>query len=163
VNLDLLITDYILWTLVLLLGLFFYSTLRHKHQRAIWRQVLYKRLGRISIVVLSFYILIALSDSIHFQTSSDYKNEFIRPNSHISLLDIIVSPLQFHDERTYSKPFAYQSFVKEYTLSEKGHEVFFYPRLKHGGANLKSPEKDRTFDITASSTIGLIEGLSTGV
>jgi len=150
----------VLWTdalifllLFILLALAFY--LRGKdHIKRPLQKISSSKIGMVSLVVLLFFILIGLLDSIHFKTADDKSNEII------SLLDYWATPLREHGEKTYSAPFATTLYSKEMTTSVDGTTHWDYPRLQYGGAHLIDPETQHISDILQKALYGLAQGAS---
>ena len=61
-----LLTDILIFVLVLSIVSFFAYAMRKPHLRQPWGQVVRSRAGIISMIVLSVYVAIALLDSLHF-------------------------------------------------------------------------------------------------
>ncbi|RMH14968.1 MAG: ABC transporter permease [Gammaproteobacteria bacterium] len=129
------IQPVILWTDGLL---FFLSVLivslvvwgrRQPQVRATWSQVLNKPSGMAGLIVLLAYVLVGLSDSLHFRPIQNGQ-----PVQEVqSLLDVLLSPLSEQTEKTYSAPFANRAFVMETVLTEEGGQIRTFPLLKYGG------------------------------
>jgi len=58
-------------------------------------------------------------------------------------------------EKTYSAPFATHLFAKETMELPDGSEARVFPRLAHGGAHLKDPERERSGDIIKRAVAGV--------
>lgn len=87
-------TDIIFYALILgVVGLMCYQKNNTRNQ---WRKVWTSRVGMSTSVILLFYVLIALLDSIHFQFSNITQVQ--------SVLDFILSPLDIPREKTYISP-----------------------------------------------------------
>jgi peptide/nickel transport system permease protein len=118
-------------------------------------------------VVLMVLITVALLDSVHFRPrlqaapdlAADAPAAFATRT--VSILDTLLAQAIESREKTYSKPLAWWSFQKE-TQVVNGQEVRFNPRLVHGGAHLKDPERDWKPDLTARSLRGVLLGLAAG-
>jgi len=165
----------ILWTdaLVFLLlgaiaGLVVYVR-RHEHLRQPWRRVSQSTSGMVGAVILIVFVLIGLLDSMHFRARLDgqvpegksaYSVEIV------SVLDQLLIGLKQRVEKTYSAPLAIEAFSRETVELPDGRQVREFPRLKHGGAHLKSPESERTRDIAkrvlAGTAIGFVVWLALG-
>ncbi len=157
----------LLWTdllVFLLLGLaiaFGLYASRHEHLRAPWRRVVRSRVGMATLVVLGFYVLIGLLDTVHFRVrfaDSEPGTQIQYAPEVLSLLDAALTPLRTRTETTYSAPFATRLFVKETLTQPDGTLVREYPRLVHGGSHLKDPDR-RAADILLRGTVGLFLGL----
>lgn len=132
-----------------------------EHLRRPWRKVVTNKVGVVSAVVLSAFLLIGLLDTVHFrpsgvengQSQSGYASE------PLSLFDWWVTPLRTQDEKTYSAPFAWHLYTKETIVREDGAKIWGYPRLTYGGANLTDPGRDRSADILKTGALGALKGL----
>jgi peptide/nickel transport system permease protein len=87
-------TDIIFYLLIIsVIGLCFWQ---NSHGHKTWRLVWCSRVGMSTSVILFFYILIALLDSIHIRLTDAIQVQ--------SVLDIILSPLDKPLEKTYIPP-----------------------------------------------------------
>lgn len=137
-------TDFLVYVLVAVAVGFGAYASRHEHLREPWRQVARRPLAMAALVVLSVYGAIGLLDSVHFQErlpQGQYSAEVK------SVLDVVLTPIRTHVERTYSAPFALRSFTSEMVERGDGTTARVYPRLKYGGAHL-TDSADRAGDIT---------------
>ncbi|WP_333874086.1 ABC transporter permease [Methylobacter sp.] len=142
---------YLLIVVILALGLY----LRGKeHIKRPLQQIGRSKIGMVSLVVLLFFVLIGLLDSVHFKPSDDKKNEII------SLLDNWATPLREHGEKTYSAPFATTLYSKEMMTLADGSMQWGYPRLEFGGRHLNNPETEKIPDILQKAFYGLAQGAS---
>lgn len=136
-----------------------------EHLRRPWRTVARSPSGMVSLVILSGFLLIGLLDTIHFlpnpSASDAHKEQFA--SEPISLFDWWATPLRIQDEKTYSAPFAIGLYSRELVVREDGSAAWDYPRLLHGGAHLKDPERERVPDILATAFFGLFKGLVTAL
>ncbi|MEW7980116.1 MAG: ABC transporter permease [Candidatus Sedimenticola endophacoides] len=158
----------ILWTDALIflllagaLGFGFYAS-RREHLRAPWRFVIRSRVGLGTLVVLSFYLLIGLLDSVHFHPPADPAGRnggTLHSSEVISLFDHLVSGLRSRQEKTYSAPLATHLYAKETIELADGSTVRDYPRLEYGGAHLADPERDWLWSVLGLSLIGILKGL----
>jgi peptide/nickel transport system permease protein len=165
----------ILWTdalVFLLLGAVAALTVYvrgREHLRQPWRRVSQSTSGMVGAVVLVFFVVVGLLDSMHFRTRLDgpvpegksaYSVEIT------SVLDRLLSSLKQRVEKTYSAPLAVESFARETVELPDGRQVREYPRLKYGGAHLKVPGTEWTRDVVrrvlAGSAIGLVVWLMLG-
>ncbi|MBI3776185.1 MAG: ABC transporter permease [Gammaproteobacteria bacterium] len=154
-------TDILIYVLVFSILLFALYARAHEHLRAPWRQVKRRRLGMMSLVILSAYTTVGLLDSVHFKQQVTNASGEQRSTSGevLSVLDVIAAPLREHDERTYSAPFATHAYVKEMVQHADGTQSREFPPLKFGGAHLKNPELERSADIGKHALLGLLVGL----
>jgi peptide/nickel transport system permease protein len=151
---DYLLTDILVFVLIVAM-IFLISYVRQKpHLREPWREIFHRKLAMASLVVLSVYVLIGLLDSIHFrlplpkEAASQEVNYSVQV---LSLFDVMVTPLREHTEKTYSAPFAAYLQSKMSVETPRGETKRIYPRLKYGGAYLKDPATQKTADILSTA------------
>ncbi len=137
---DILIYLLVALSIMLVMHIAKQPQLRHR-----WRKVLYQPLNMVATIVLAFYAVIGLLDTVHFQEKSTASQ--LNTNGIVSVLDKILMPMIINTEKTYSAPFATHSFVKENITQSDGHVIRDFPRLKFAGSHLKSPN-DKNNDIT---------------
>jgi peptide/nickel transport system permease protein len=176
-------TDALIFLLIAVaLGYGVYAS-QHEHLRAPWRSVARSRVGVAALVVIGFYVLIGLLDSMHFhpriepvragESAVPAQSDASRADAGdaaaapvearystqvLSVLDVILTGLRERQEKTFSAPFATHLFVKEPIEQPDGTIVRGYPPLEHGGAHLKDPSR-RGFDIAVRTVLGAIKGL----
>ncbi len=150
-KLDLLWSDRLVWAMTLsILGLMIWG-LRRPYWRKPWRQLLTQSVSAAAIVILFFYMVIGLLDSIHFE------NYWRSSGSEVhSLLDYLVSPLELQTEKTYSAPFAAHAFTESTFTLPNGEKKYGFPPLKyvHGNA------KNLLVRITSGLAVGVVSGLA---
>ena len=144
-------TDILVFVLVAVIAAFVIYTARHEHLRSPWKIVFQRRLGMAAFLILMCYVCIGLLDSIHYKKSDDTEI--------ISLFDDLVGGLRTRVEKSYSAPFATHLFSKEMIQLADGTKTRAYPRLKHGGAHLQDPYKDKWNDILQHTLVAIITGL----
>lgn len=153
-----LLTDILIFGLVLCITTFFIYALRKPHLRQPWRQVVRSKAGVISMMVLSIYVGIALLDSIHFHpllnNDTNQSNGVQYSGEVISLFDQMVYELRNSSEKTYSAPFAAHLFAKETIQLPDGSKQRDFPRLQWGAAHLENPESEKLFDIIKLAMTG---------
>ena len=160
--LTVLLTDFFLYLLLAGVGLYVVFVLRTPHLRHTWRSVMTRRGGAVSVVVLAFFVAVAILDSLHFHPRLEQADaQVIYSNEILSVFDVLVGPLRTQVERTYSAPFAYQAHSKE-TLETPQGRIRAYPRLEYGGAHLADPEQERSWDITVRILRGTLLGAGVG-
>ena len=149
----------ILWTdaliyllIVVMFGLSFYLCGKEHIKRPL-QKIRRSNIGMVSLVVLLFFVLIGLLDSIHFKPADDKKNEII------SVLDDWATSLREHGEKTYSSPFATTLYSKEMILQADGSMQWGYPRLEYGGRHLEYPETQKSSDILQKTAYGFFQGI----
>ncbi len=155
----------ILWTDALVFLLLVFSLVfavyasRREHLRAPWRRVARSGVGMGTLVVLAFYLLVGLLDSIHFHPSTIVtEGEKSQSAEVISLFDWMVTPLRVRQEKTYSAPLAARLYAKESMELADGRVVRDYPRLLFGGAHLQDPDREWGRDILRLSLFGILKG-----
>jgi peptide/nickel transport system permease protein len=147
-------TDALIYLLILvMLGLAIY--LRGKeHIKRPLQKIVRSKTGMVSLVVLLFFVLIGLMDSVHFKPANIKNNEII------SLLDYWATPLREHGEKTYSAPFAVTLYSKEIMTRPDGTIQWGYPRLKFGGSHLVDPDTQHIPDVLQKTGYGFAQGAS---
>ncbi len=121
-SLSLLWTDMMIWSLVLVLmvwGKYIASSPQVKQK---WNLFFQSKIAMIASIILSFYLAIALIDSIQIN--------FTRGGVQTGL-DILLQHLVIATERTYSAPFAITEFNKSLVVSDNGLTSQVYLPLKH--------------------------------
>jgi peptide/nickel transport system permease protein len=121
------------------------------------------RVGVAATVVLAFYVVIGLLDSVHFHPPAKHAGPGDRAaysGQILSLLDLWLTPLREQQEKTYSAPFATRLFAKELIELPDGRVVRDYPRLVWGGRHLQDPASERLADILAKAALGAVKGIA---
>jgi len=163
-------SDVLIYLLVFSVLVFFALLKGNVQSRERWLRVFQSPVATFSFLIILFYILIALLDSLHYRRAlpvsesmdTAVKQEVHYSNEVESLLDWILSDLKNSHEKTYSAPLALYSFAKENQQDAEGRTVRVFPRLRHGGAHLQeASEKGR--DILWHSLRGIAYGLTAGV
>ena len=151
-------TDILVYVLVVTVAWFGIHARHKEHLRAPWRHVLQRPLAMSALVVLAFYVVIGLLDSVHFrevleqqegQTEQHYSGEVV------SIFDKLVTPLRIQQEKSYSAPFASHLYAKE-TIETPGGQIRDYPRLDYGGRHLTDPQQDFWPNITIDTILALV-------
>src|SRR5210317_1477518 len=111
-------SDALIYLLVVALCVFFYRLRRDPQTRERWGQVFGSRLGMITFTLIIVYVGIALLDSLHFRRALEpvagaLNVETFYDNRVSSALDVILGGMGDRFERTYSAPFALDSFEKQ--------------------------------------------------
>jgi len=155
------ITDALILLLLMMVFSFVWYARGQEHLRAPWRTVARNPMAMASAVILFFYLLIGISDSIHFhpELESVDHQETIYSTEILSVLDVAITHLRVRDEKTYSAPFAAYAYSKETIELADGSTTREYPRLDYSGAHLVDPEHERMTDIILKSLTGLFYGL----
>jgi len=148
----------ILWTdgLIYLLVIFVTVICVFISQKPQFKRPLQKisssKTGMVSLLILVFFVVIGLLDSIHFKSTENRTHEII------SLLDYWAKPLRLQSEKTYSSPFSAYLYSKETITLENGKTEWGYPRLKYGGVHLNDPDNELSRDVLYKASIGFIRG-----
>ena len=161
------IAPVILWTdalVFMLLGLILAGLFSLRNNRQLmeqWRSVFSSRVGSGAFVVLMFYVIIGLLDSLHFHPVK-VDAEGVRSHSPevISLLDSLLMDLKQSTEKSYSAPFSTTLYVKE-TVELNGIQQRIYPALEHRAQHLAADD-DIALDILEKGAAGLLLGLLAG-
>lgn len=99
-QLTLLPSDYIVWTIVSI-GIVAACWIRTQpHYRDPWKKAFQRKTSLAAFIMLSIFVLIGLLDSIHFTAQYQQK----------SVLDLLIGHLNASPEVTYTKPFETQHF-----------------------------------------------------
>ena len=151
------LTDILLFLLMVMVVVFIIYARRHEHLREPWRQVFRKPLALISVVILAFFVMLGLLDSMHFHPRLDAEqaSETQYSTEVLSLLDAGLAHLRNNTEKTYSAPFATHSFARETIETEDGKKIRLEPKLAHGGSHLENAE-DRISDILLRTVFSLL-------
>lgn len=155
------ITDGLIFLLLVMVFSFVWYARKQEHLRAPWRTVACSPMAMGSAVILFFYLLIGVMDSIHFHPQLENVNneEQQYATEILSLLDVAITHLRAQDEKTYSAPFAAHAYSKETIEVSDGSTLREYPRLNYGGAHLSNPDQEKTVDILLKSAAGFVYGL----
>jgi peptide/nickel transport system permease protein len=152
-----LLTDLFLLALVIAGAVYVRHVLGSPQLRANWRLALQRPAAGVSAVILGFFLVIAVVDSLHYRGASapDPKTGArVWAVETRSVLDTVLAPVARAQERTYSSPLAWLGFRKE-TFERDGKVVRDYPRLKYGGAHLTDPDSQWAADVTWRAAAGL--------
>jgi len=160
-------TDIALFLLVLLVIAYFWRVRHLAQSRATWRKVIQRPSAMCSAVVLSFFVVIGLLDSIHFQPRIDNvqgaagaSSKAVYSPAVVSLLDYLLEDTALlHKEKTYSAPLAWRQFTKESILQDGGEVVRDFPPLRFGGQHLDDPEAQWLSDVMQRSSLGALAGV----
>ncbi|NDF78601.1 MAG: ABC transporter permease [Betaproteobacteria bacterium] len=155
-----LLTDLFVYAILLFVIWYLWHVRSDRNLRANWRLAMRRPVSMVSSMVLGFFMLIALTDSVHYrealpaspgQTSTQYAAEAS------SLLDNLLKPLATARERSYSEPLSAVAFRKE-TFERDGVSVRDYPRLRFGGKHLKDPASELAADVSQKTWAALAMG-----
>ena len=152
-----LLTDLFVYAILLFVLWYIWRVRFDRNLRANWRLAMHRPVSMVSSMVLGFFLIIALADSVHYrealpasagQTSTQYSSEAS------SLLDNLLKPLATARERSYSEPLSAVAFRKE-TFERDGVSVRDYPRLRFGGQHLKDPAAELSADVARKTWTAL--------
>ena len=152
-------TDALIWLLVATVAIFAWYVRRQPHLLAPWRRVGESASGMAALTVLVVFVVIGLLDSIHYRAAlPGGAAKALYAGEVRSVLDDVLAPLRARREKTYSAPFAAHLFAKETVTLPGGGEIRDYPRLRFGGAHLKSPGEEWASDVATRALTGLAAG-----
>ncbi|WP_078120250.1 ABC transporter permease [Thiosocius teredinicola] len=152
-------TDALVFLLVLLVAAGFWYASKHEHLMQPWRRVVDSRTGQAALVVLLFYIVVGLLDTVHFneQIDTDDQGAPIYSTEIVSLFDVVAGTLESQREKSYSAPFATHLYSKETVELADGTSTREYPLLEYGGQHLAEGDS-KAADIAAKALTGAIKG-----
>jgi len=146
-----LLTDLFFYIIILTLLSYILYVRKTPDLLETWSYVFKNKTGALSVLVLSFFMIIALSDSIHFKNKVYDKNnkKYTYTSEISSLLDIILLPIHENSEKSYSSPFSSKLYSKETVKIDKDIDKRVYPKLKYkGNHNLYSEKNIQNIFIT---------------
>jgi peptide/nickel transport system permease protein len=145
----LLFTDLLVFILVVCAVLFALQARKHAPSREAWRRVGRQPAAMASATILSVFAVIGFMDSLHYRPqlppgqseSGEVQIQKVAYSSEVlSLLDAVLTPLRTQQEKTYSAPFARESFQRETVEQADGGQARIYPRLIYGASHLGEGE-----------------------
>lgn len=156
-----LLTDIFVFAILLFVIWYIWHVRSDRNLRANWRLAMKRPVAMVSSLVLGFFLVVALADSIHFREAlpSEPGQAVQYSSEATSVLDKVLEPLANARERSYSEPLAALGFKKE-TFERDGQPVRDYPRLRYGGKHLDDPVNDLSEDVTQKSFSALALGLA---
>ena len=130
-----------------------------------WQRLFKSRVGMVSMLVLSLFIVIGLLDSLHYRVAlpQNGNGKAAYAAEVLSVFDTLVGDLRSHTEKTYSAPLAAYLYAKESMETPDGKILRDYPRLKYGGAHLSDPQREHAADVIKRSLYGLFAGWLGGI
>ena len=130
-----------------------------------WQRLFKLRVGMVSLLVLSLFVVIGLLDSLHYRVALPEKNNINKVYSAevLSVFDGLVDVLRTQTEKTYSAPLAVFLYAKESMETSGGQTRRDYPRLKYGGTHLADPLNEHVTDVIKRSLFGVFAGWAGGV
>ncbi len=143
-------TDILIFFLLSVFIVFIAYIRKQPHLSEPWKQVFKNKIAMSSAVVLCFFVVVGLMDSVHFRKSGTHSLEML------SVLDVSLEYINKRTEKTYSAPFAIYSYAKENFSNDKGVKYRDYPRLKYAGSHIK--EAEHTSDILKKSLLSILVG-----
>lgn len=153
-------TDIALYALALALAGYLWHVRRQPTLQANWKKVMHDPAALSAGVLLLLFAGVAALDSVHFRRAlapSAQGGQVYYDTRTISLLDVVLARQVEMREATYSAPLATHGFSKE-SVNVGGQTVREFPRLTHGGAHLRDPEKDWAGDVAMRATLGALGG-----
>lgn len=145
-KLELLWTDQCLFLLVFIAVLLTANGLRKGHVRRSVASIFRKPIAVSAGIVLVFFLLVALVDSVHFAAFQERETR-VQPSS---LLDRWLAPLDTLYEKTYSAPLALTLYTTE-TVLLHGHTQQSYPKLVYPAKAFANAQQVRQAIINLSS------------
>lgn len=155
-------TDALVFLLLVAVGALVAYVRRHEHLRQSWRRVGRSPAGMVGAVLLAFFVVVGILDSLHFRTRLDPGATRAQATYSVeisSVLDQVLLPLKQRAEKTYSAPLAYRLYVRETIELPDGRQSREYPRLRHGGAHLQDPEREWASDVGRRALAGAAIGV----
>lgn len=158
------LTDAFLFLMLIVVLIAILYIRRTPHLLGPWMIVCRDPIAMAVAIILFFYVLIGLMDSIHLRPLLENNSAQEIPAQKqysakvLSLLDLALEHLHASNEKTYSAPFATHSYSKETIDVGNGQRLQIYPQLYYGGRHLVDPERDKTKDILLKSLTGIIYG-----
>lgn len=156
-----LLTDLFVYAILLFVLWYMWQVRSDRNLRANWRLAMKRPVAMVSSMVLGFFLLVALTDSIHYrQALPSAPGQATQYSSEAnSVLDQLLEPLAAARERSYSEPLSAVAFRKE-TFERDGVSVRDYPRLRFGGKHLEKPEIELSQDVSQRTVLALGVGVS---
>ena len=151
-----LLTDLFVYAILLFVLWYMWQVRSDRNLRANWRLAMKRPVAMVSSMVLGFFLLVALTDSIHYrQALPSAPGQATQYSSEAnSVLDQLLEPLAAARERSYSEPLSAVAFRKE-TFERDGVSVRDYPRLRFGGKHLDKPEIELSKDVSQRTVVAL--------
>ncbi len=129
-TLHLLWTDILVWLLMAGFAVLGWRSMRSVQTRRMWQSIFRSGVAMASAMVLLFYLLFALLDSVHFKVNTPVSKGMVEGEI-VSLLDIGMAHQKYYSERTYSAPFAAREYTKSVTSDATGRTTQRYLPLQH--------------------------------
>ncbi|MBX3630126.1 MAG: ABC transporter permease [Nitrosomonas sp.] len=155
-------TDALIFLLVFLTSIFIWYVRDNEHLLTPWRRIGHSASGMSALTVLLFFIIVGLLDTLHFRPALEHKNihgETVYSVEVLSVLDLLLTPLRTHVEKTYSAPLATHLYTKETFELPDGNQIRAFARLEFGGSHLIDPDSEYQSDINDRIVKGIGLGL----
>jgi peptide/nickel transport system permease protein len=155
-------TDALVFALIVAVGGLIAYLRKREHLRQPWQRVGRSPSGMVGAVLLGFFVIVGVLDSIHFRVRLDPAEARAKVAYAVeitSVLDRLLLPLKQRTEKTYSAPLAHQLYARETVELPDGRQSREYPRLRHGGAHLKHPAEEWAGDVGRRVLAGTATGL----
>lgn len=155
-------TDALVFLLLALIFIGFFSLRKNRQLKEQWQSVFKSKVGSAAAVILLFYVVIGLMDSIHFHPQKiDAQGNESRSPQILSVLDSLLIDLKESTEKSYSAPFARTLYVKE-NVEVDGKQQRQYPTLKKRVLHLEAGDS-QIQDVIFKGMTGLFLGLVSGL
>ncbi len=151
-------TDALLFLLIAAVITFCIVVRARPHLSQPWRYVAHSKQGMAALVILGFFLVVGVLDSLHFRPRlavTDATQRVTFAVQTLSVLDVVAAPLRTRTEKTYSAPLATHLFAKETVDLPDGGQARIFPRLIYGGAHLTDPHTDWSTDVLRTAAAGL--------
>ena len=137
---------------------------QREHLLLPWRRVARNSTAMVSLLMLSFFLIVGLLDTLHYRAALPGHNGVATVYSPevLSVFDKLVTPLRVQTEKTYSAPLAATLYAKESVIDARGGVTREYPRLHYGGAHLIDVRQLGS-DVMLRGLTGAVAGLVIGL
>lgn len=130
-------TDWLFVGLLSWLAIWVGISFKHPTQKRAFEHLMQQKLAVSAGLVLSFFFMIALLDSLHLPSAYT-----IEGND--TVLDYLLKPLDESQEQTFSAPLALTAYTTEIAF-KNGHYHTVYPKLKYPAPTLKTEAERDAF------------------
>ncbi|HXD07001.1 MAG TPA: ABC transporter permease [Burkholderiaceae bacterium] len=152
-------TDVVIAALVVFTLLYAWRASRNADRRRTWSRALREAPAMCSAIVLALFLVVALSDSVHFRRALPGAEgaAVVYATRTESLLDVFLARQYEMREASYSRPLAYEGLAKQ-SVERGGAIERAYPRLMFGGAHLpqNAPQASWAADVSARALRGAL-------
>lgn len=143
-KLTILWTDVFVWLMVIAALFYIWRVQYSPALRSAWRSVFYTPSAVASAVILSFFVLVGVLDSVHYRselpTLAGQTEVRYEPVARSLLDDVLDGVRLAKKERSYSSPLATHLFFKESQIIN-GEAKRDFPRLEQGAIHLQQLEQ----------------------